>query len=34
MAHLALNEVDDDHVAVHWGDHVADDEYSAAPAAD
>ena len=29
MVHLALNEVDDDHVAVHWGDHVTDDEYGA-----
>ena len=32
MAHLALNEVDDDHAAVHWGDQVTDDEYAAAPA--
>jgi hypothetical protein len=32
MVHLALNEVDDDHVAVNWGDKVTDDEYSAAPA--
>src|SRR5437870_13780013 len=31
MVHLALNEVDAEHVAVHWGDKVADDEYSAAP---
>ena len=30
MAHLALNEVDDDHVAAHWGDKVTDDEYAAA----
>ena len=30
MAHLALNEVDDDHVAANWGDKVTDDEYSAA----
>ncbi len=29
MVHLALNEVDADHVAVHWGDHVTDDEYTA-----
>src|SRR4051812_1764087 len=32
MAHLALNEVDDDHRAVDWGDAVTDDEYAAAPA--
>jgi len=29
MVHLALNEVDDDHVAAHWGEHVSDDEYNA-----
>jgi quercetin dioxygenase-like cupin family protein len=34
MAHLALNEVDDEHVAANWGDHVTDEEYSAAPAID
>jgi quercetin dioxygenase-like cupin family protein len=34
MVHLALNEVDDDHVAVNWGDKVADEEYAAAPAID
>jgi hypothetical protein len=32
MVHLALNEVDDDHVAAHWGDKVSDGEYAAAPA--
>jgi quercetin dioxygenase-like cupin family protein len=32
MVHLALNEVDADHVAAHWGDKVTDDEYAAAPA--
>jgi hypothetical protein len=32
MVHLALNEVDDEHVAVNWADKVTDDEYSAAPA--
>jgi hypothetical protein len=32
MVHLALNEVDDEHVAVHWGEHVTDDEYNAADA--
>jgi quercetin dioxygenase-like cupin family protein len=31
MVHLALNEVDDEHVAAHWGEHVGDDEYNAAP---
>ena len=30
MVHLALNEVDDEHVAANWGEHVRDDEYSAA----
>ena len=34
MVHLALNEVDDAHVAAHWGEAVTDDEYAAAPAAD
>ena len=34
MVHLALNEVDDDHVAANWGDHVTDDEYAAAPGID
>ncbi len=29
MVHLALNEVDDDHPAAHWGEHVTDDEYTA-----
>jgi quercetin dioxygenase-like cupin family protein len=32
MVHLALNEVDDDNPAVHWGVKVTDDEYAAAPA--
>ena len=32
MAHLALNEVDDDHVAAHWGDKVTDEQYAGAPA--
>jgi hypothetical protein len=31
MAHLALNEVDADHVAAIWGDKVTDEEYAAAP---
>jgi quercetin dioxygenase-like cupin family protein len=30
MVHLALNEVDEDHVAAHWGDHVTDEEYNTA----
>ena len=34
MVHLALNEVDDDHVAAHWGEKVTDDEYAATPAGD
>jgi quercetin dioxygenase-like cupin family protein len=29
MAHLALNEADDDHLAVIWGDKVTDAEYGA-----
>jgi quercetin dioxygenase-like cupin family protein len=32
MVHLALNEVDDDHVAAVWAEHVTDEEYGAAPA--
>ena len=28
MVHLALNEVDDDHDAAHWGAHVTDEEYT------
>jgi quercetin dioxygenase-like cupin family protein len=32
MAHIALNEVDDEHVAANWGDEVTDEEYTAAPA--
>ncbi len=32
MVHLALNEVDDEHVAAHWGEKVTAEEYSAAPA--
>ena len=31
MVHLALNEVDEEHVAAHWGEHVTDEEYAAAP---
>jgi quercetin dioxygenase-like cupin family protein len=28
MAHLALNEVDDEHEAAHWGDKVSDEDYA------
>ena len=28
MVHLALNEVDDQHVAAHWGERVSDDEHN------
>jgi hypothetical protein len=31
MVHLALNEVDEDHVAANWGEKVSDEEYAAAP---
>jgi hypothetical protein len=34
MVHLALNEVDADHVAANWGDQVTDEEYAAAPASE
>ncbi len=30
MVHLALNEVDDEHDAVHWGEHVTQEEYDPA----
>ena len=30
MVHLALNEVDDDHIPAEWGVHVTDAEYAAA----
>lgn len=29
MAHIALNEVDENHSAASWGDHVTDGEYLA-----
>jgi quercetin dioxygenase-like cupin family protein len=32
MAHLAMQEVDDQGSAVTWGDHVTDEEYQAPPA--
>src|SRR5512133_1577953 len=31
MTHLAMLEVDDDGRSATWGDHVSDEEYSAAP---
>ena len=31
MTHLAVHETDDEGVAVHWGEHVTDEEYLAAP---
>ncbi len=34
MVHLALNEVDEHHVAAEWGEKVTDDEYAAAPSID
>jgi quercetin dioxygenase-like cupin family protein len=30
MVHVAINEVDDEHPAAHWGEHVTDEEYGAA----
>jgi quercetin dioxygenase-like cupin family protein len=32
MTHLAMHQVDDQGRAVAWGEHVSDEEYSAAPA--
>ena len=34
MVHLALNEVDQDHPAVNWGDEVSEAQYAAAPTSD
>jgi hypothetical protein len=31
MTHLAMLEVDDEGYPAIWGDHVTDEEYSAAP---
>jgi hypothetical protein len=31
MVHLALNEVDDEHGAANWGEHVPDDECNGTP---
>ena len=28
MVHLALNEVDDEHPAAHWGEHVTDADHA------
>ena len=30
MVHLVVNEVDDEHVAAEWGEHVSADEYDRA----
>ena len=32
MVHIAINEVDDEHPAAHWGQHVSDQEYTGADA--
>ena len=32
MAHIAIQEVDDEGSPVSWGEHVTDEEYGAAPA--
>jgi quercetin dioxygenase-like cupin family protein len=32
MAHMAIQEVDDEGSPVSWGEHVTDEEYGAAPA--
>jgi hypothetical protein len=31
MAHIAMQQVDDEGSAATWGDHVTDEEYSAVP---
>jgi hypothetical protein len=33
MAHLALNEIDENHVAASWGEKVSDEEYAPLPQA-
>jgi len=33
MAHIAIQEADDQGTVVNWGEHVGDDEYAQAPAA-
>jgi hypothetical protein len=30
MVHIAINEVNDQHAAAHWGEHVSDEEYNVA----
>ena len=32
MTHIAIQEVDEDGVPVHWGEHVSDADYNADPA--
>jgi len=32
MTHVAMLEVDEDGTSATWGDHVSDEEYTAAPA--
>jgi quercetin dioxygenase-like cupin family protein len=32
MTHLAMLEVDEDGTSATWGDHVSDEQYTAAPA--
>jgi quercetin dioxygenase-like cupin family protein len=34
MAHIAMQQANDDGNVVTWGEHVSDDEYAAAPALD
>ena len=34
MVHIAIHPPDDDGKTVTWGDHVTDEEYTAAPSAD
>jgi quercetin dioxygenase-like cupin family protein len=33
MVHVAINEVDEDHPAANWGEHVTDEEYHAGKSA-
>ena len=34
MVHVAINEVDEEHPAAHWGEHVTEQEYNAISHAD
>jgi quercetin dioxygenase-like cupin family protein len=34
MAHVAIQQADDEGNVVAWGEHVGDDEYAAAPSMD